>query len=75
MKETVFPGDKSANRFRSLSERMLESQTEVQFEDACTEIKTFIGKKEKRQPLSNWFALWVTRKEHIFRAFKRKNLP
>ena len=54
---------------------MLESQTEVQFEDACTEIKTFIGKKEKRQPLSNWFALWVTRKEHIFRAFKRKNLP
>ena len=53
---------------------MLESQTKVQFEDAFTEIKTFIDEKEKRQPLSNWFALWVTRKEHIFRALKRKNL-
>ena len=53
---------------------MLESQSKVQFEDAFTEIKTFIDEKEKRQPLSNWFALWVTRKEHIFRALKRKIL-
>ena len=25
--------------------------------------------------MSNWLAWWVTRKEHIFRAFKRKNAP
>ena len=54
---------------------MLEAQTEVQFEDARTELRAFIDEKEKRQPLSNWLAWWVTRKEHIFRAFKRKNAP
>ena len=50
---------------------MLEVQTEVQAEDARTELRAFIDEKEKRQPLSNWLALWVTRKQHIFRAFKR----
>ena len=25
--------------------------------------------------MSNWLGWWVTRKEHIFRAFKRKNAP
>ena len=38
LKETIFSGDKSADRFRSLSKRMLEAQTEVQFEDARTEL-------------------------------------
>ena len=47
---------------------MLETQTELQFEDAHTELRAFIDEK-KRQPLSNWLAWWVTRKEHIFRAF------
>ena len=75
MKETIFSGDKSADRFRSLSKRMLEAQTEVQFEDARTELRAFIDEKEKMQPSSNWLAWWVTRKEHIFRAFKRKNAP
>ena len=32
---------------------MLEAQTEVQFEDARTELRAFIDEKEKRQPLSN----------------------
>ena len=32
-------------------------------------------KKRKRQPLSNWLAWWVTRKEHIFRPLKSKNAP
>ena len=54
---------------------MLEAQTEVQFEDARTELRAFIDEKEKMQPLSNWLAWWVTRKEHIFRVFKRKNVP
>ena len=54
---------------------MLEAQTEVQFEDARTELRAFIDEKEKMQPSSNWLAWWVTRKEHIFRAFKRKNAP
>ena len=54
---------------------MLEAQTKVQFEDACTELGAFIDEKEKKQPLSNWLAWWVTRKKHIFRAFKRKNAP
>ena len=53
LKETVFSGEKSADRFRSLSKRMLEAQTEVQFEDARTELRAFIDEKEKRQPLSN----------------------
>ena len=53
MKETVFSGDKSVDRFRSLSKKMLEAQTEVQFEDARTELRAFIDEKEKRQPLSN----------------------
>ena len=75
MKETVFSGDKSVDRFRSLSKKMLEAQTEVQFEDARTELRAFIDEKEKMQPSSNWLAWWVTRKEHIFRAFKRKNAP
>ena len=35
----------------------------------------FIDEKEKRQPISNWLAWWFTSKEHIFRAFKRKNIP
>ena len=38
LKETVFSGDKSADIFRSLSKRMLETQTEAQFGDAYTEI-------------------------------------
>ena len=71
MKETIFSGDKSTDRFRSLSKRMLEAQTEVQFEDVRTELRAFIDEKEKRQPLSNWLSWWVTRKEHISRAFKR----
>ena len=71
LKETIFSGDKSADRFRSLSKRMLEAQTEVQFEDVRTELRAFIDEKEKRQPLSNWLSWWVTRKEHISRAFKR----
>ena len=75
MKETIFLGDKSADRFRSLSKRMLEAQTEVQFEDARTELRAFIDEKEKRQPLSNLLAWWVTRKELICGAFKRKNAP
>ena len=54
---------------------MLEAQTYVQFEDAHTELGAFIDEKEKRQPLSNWLAWWDTRKERIFRAFKRKNAP
>ena len=54
---------------------MLEAQTDVQFEDAHTELGAFIDEKEKRQPLSNWLAWWDTRKERIFRAFKRKNAP
>ena len=55
LKETVFSGDKSADIFRSLSKRMLEAQTEVQFEDAHTELRAFIDEK-KRQPLNNWLA-------------------
>ena len=74
-KETVFSGNKSASRFRSLSKRMLEAQAEVQFEDARTELRAFFDEKEKKQPLNNWLAWWITRKEHIFRAFKRKNAP
>ena len=74
-KETVFSGNKSASRFRSLSKRMLEAQAEVQFEDARTELRAFFDEKEKKQPLTNWLAWWITRKEHIFRAFKRKNAP
>ena len=35
----------------------------------------FIDEKEKRQPISNWLAWWFRRKKHIFRAFKRKNIP
>ena len=54
---------------------MLEAQIEVQFEDARTEIRTFTDEKEKRQPLSDWFAWWVTRKEHIFGALKRISVP
>ena len=53
LKKTVFSGEKSANRFRSLSKRMLETQTQVQFEDARTELGAFIDEKEKQQPLSN----------------------
>ena len=37
LKEIIFLGDESADRFRSLTNRMLEAQTEVQFEDAFTE--------------------------------------
>ena len=74
-KETVFSGNKSASRFCSLSKRMLEAQAEVQFEDARTELRAFFDEKEKKQPLNNWLAWWITRKEHIFRAFKRKNAP
>ena len=70
MKETIFSGDKSTDRFRSLSKRMLEAQIEVQFENSRTELRAFIDEKEKRQPLNNWLGWWVTRKEHIFRAFK-----
>ena len=65
LKETVFSGGKLADRFRSLSKRILEAQTEVQFQDARAELRAFIDGK-KRQPLSNWLACWVTRKEHIF---------
>ena len=54
MKETIFSGDKSTDRFRSLSKRMLEAQIEVQFEDSRTELRAFIDEKEKRQPLNNW---------------------
>ena len=54
---------------------MFEAQTEVQFEDAHTEItRTFIDEKGKRQPLSNWIAWQATRKEHIFREFKNKRI-
>ena len=75
LNETVFSGDKQADRFRSLLKRMLEAQTEVQFEDTRTELRAFIDEKEKWQPLSNWLAWWATRKGHIFSAFKSKNAP
>ena len=71
LKDTVFSGDESTDRFRSLSKRMLEAQTEFQLEDVRTELWAFIDEKEKRKSLSNWLAWWVTRKEHISRAFKR----
>ena len=61
LKDTVFSGDKSTDRFRSLSKRMLEAQTEVQLEEVRTELRAFIDEKEKRQPLSNWLAWWVIR--------------
>ena len=60
LNETVFSGDKQADRFRSLLKRMLEAQTEVQFEDTRTELREFIDEKEKWQPLSNWLAWWAT---------------
>ena len=37
LKETVFSEDKSADRFCSLSKRMLDAQTVVQFEDVHPE--------------------------------------
>ena len=37
LEETVFSGDKLGDRFRSLSKKMLEAKTEVEFEDAHTE--------------------------------------
>ena len=53
LKKTVFSGDKSADRFRSISKTMLEAQQKVQFKNSYTELRAFIGEKEKRQPLSN----------------------
>ena len=47
LKETIFSGDKLADRFRSFSKRMFEAQTEVQFQHACTELRAFIDEKEK----------------------------
>ena len=75
LNKTVFSEDKLADRSCSLLKRVLEAQTEVQFEDTRTESRAFIDEKEKWQPLSNWLAWWATRKGHIFSAFKRKNAP
>ena len=37
LKEIIFLGDETADRFCSLTNRMLEAQTKVQFEDGFTE--------------------------------------
>ena len=60
---------------RSLSWKLLESETTIQFEKACEGAVKFIEEKEKRKPLKEWLDWWLSREEHIFHAFKRTFSP
>ena len=71
----LFAGDRARDKMRSLSRKLLESETTIQFEKACEEAVKFIEEKEKRKPLKGWLDWWLSRKEDVFRAFKRKFSP
>ena len=71
----LFAGDRARDKMRSLSRKLLESETTIQFEKACEGAVKFIEEKEKRKPLKAWLDWWLSREEHIFHAFKRKFSP
>lgn len=62
IKKEIFFGEKSADRFRSLSKGMFETQTEVQFEDAHTEIGVFYDENEKKASIKQLACLVGYRK-------------
>ena len=71
----LFAGDRARDKIRSLSRKLLESETTIQFEKACEEAVKFIEEKEKRKPLRAWLDRWLSRREHVFHAFKQKFSP
>ena len=71
----LFAGDRARDKMRSLSRKLLESETTIQFEKVCEEAVKFIEEKEKRKPLKAWLDWRLSRKEQIFRALKRKFFP
>ena len=67
--------DGSGNEFRSISKEILEKQNVSGFVSVVAKMKTFIRRKYDRKSLTPWLEWWVSRKEHIFRAFKNKTAP
>ena len=67
--------DCSGNEFRSISKEILENQNVSGFESDFAKMKTFIRRNDDRRSLTPWLKWWVSRKEHIFRAFKNKTAP
>ena len=47
----LFAGNRARDKMRSLSRKLLESETTIQFEKACEEAVKLIEEKEKRNPL------------------------
>ena len=75
MKDSMFTNSEDREKFRNLTRKILEVQTEIQFKTAVTNLESFITEKKERNLLSEWFKWWLARKEHIFRAFKDRECP
>ena len=56
----LFAGDRARDKMRSLSRKLLESETTIQFEKACEEAVKFMKEKEKRKPLKAWLDWWLS---------------
>ena len=75
MKDTMFTNSEDCEKLRNLTRNMLETQTEIQFKTAVTNLESFITKKKEQNLMSEWLKWWLARKEHIFRAFKDRECP
>ena len=71
----LFADDRARDKIRSLSRKLLGSETTIQFEKGCEEAVKFIEKKEKRKPLKAWLDWWSSRKKTHFPCFQAKILP
>ena len=75
LKDSMFSKSRTSDKFRTLSKGLLEAQTESQFHESMSLLESFIKEDPACLPLENWLKWWVSRKTHIFRAFKRKCSP
>ena len=71
----LLAGNGAQDKMRPLSRKLLESKATIQFEKACEEAIKFMKEKEIRKPLKVWLVWRLSRKEHIFHAFKQKFSP
>ena len=54
MKDTMFTNSEDCEKLRNLTRSMLETQTEIQFKTAVTNLESFITKKKEQNLMSEW---------------------
>ena len=68
----MFGSDVAAEKFVKLAEVMLTAVTVNDFDVTCSEMKLFVTAHSE---LEDWYRWWLTRRTHIFRAFKPAGAP